>query len=152
MAQLLGMWHQVCRDMDCLHHKSYGHIRVFFRASCSWRSEGLFGQCFSVAPLLNVLRRLPCLGSFSVVQGVRHIEMPPWLGSYSVYSQIRHLKGQLKSPLMKVKEESEKAGLRLNIQKTKIMGSNLITSWQINGAIMETVTGFIFLVLQNHLR
>jgi len=78
--------------------------------------------------------------------------MPPWLGSYSVYPQIRHLKGQLKSPLMKVKEESEKAGLKLNIQKTKIMGSNLITSWQIDGAIMETVTGFIFLVLQNHLR
>ena len=49
---------------------------------------------------------------------------------------------ELKSPLMKVKEESEKVGLKLNIQKTKIMASGPITSWQING---ETVTGFIFL-------
>ena len=46
---------------------------------------------------------------------------------------------------MKVKEESEKAGLKLNIQKTKIRVSSLITSWQINGATMETVRGFIFL-------
>ena len=53
---------------------------------------------------------------------------------------------------MKVKEESEKAGLRLNIQKTKIMVSTLITSWQIDGETMETVTDFIFLGLQNHCR
>ena len=46
---------------------------------------------------------------------------------------------------MKVKEESEKAGLKLNIQKTKIMASNPITSWQIDGETMETVTDFIFL-------
>ena len=46
---------------------------------------------------------------------------------------------------MKAKEESEKAGLKLNIQKTKIMASGLITSWQINGETMETVTDFIFL-------
>ena len=46
---------------------------------------------------------------------------------------------------MKVKEESEKVGLKLNIQKTKIMASGLITSWQINGETMETVTDFIFL-------
>ena len=46
---------------------------------------------------------------------------------------------------MKVKEESEKAGLKLNIQKTKIMASGPINSWQINGEIMETVTDFIFL-------
>ena len=47
---------------------------------------------------------------------------------------------ELKSLLMKVKEESEKAGLKLNIQKTKIMASSLITSWQIDGETMETVT------------
>ena len=47
---------------------------------------------------------------------------------------------------MKVKEESEKAGLKLNIQKTKIMASSPITSWQIDGETMETVTDFIFLV------
>ena len=51
---------------------------------------------------------------------------------------------ELKSLLMKVKEESEKVGLKLNIQKTKIMASGLITSWQIDGETMETVTDFIF--------
>ena len=50
---------------------------------------------------------------------------------------------ELKSPLMKVKEESEKAGLKLNIQKTKIMASSPITSWHIDGETMETVRDFI---------
>ena len=53
--------------------------------------------------------------------------------------------GKLKSLLMKVKEESEKVGLNLNIQKTKIMASGPITSWQIHGETMETVADFIFL-------
>ena len=53
---------------------------------------------------------------------------------------------ELKSFLMKVKEEIEKAGLKLNIQKTKIMATGPITSWQIDGETMETVTDFIFLV------
>ena len=52
---------------------------------------------------------------------------------------------ELKSLLMKVKEESEKVGLKLNIQKTKIMASSPITSWQIDGETMETVRDFIFL-------
>ena len=52
-------------------------------------------------------------------------------------------KGELKSLLMKVKEESEKVGFKLNIQKTKIMASGPITSWQIDGETMETVTDFI---------
>ena len=52
---------------------------------------------------------------------------------------------ELKGLLMKVKEESEKVGLKLNIQKTKIMASSPITSWQIDGETMETVTDFIFL-------
>ena len=52
---------------------------------------------------------------------------------------------ELKSLLMKVKEESEKAGLKLSIQKTKIMASSPITSWQIDGKTMETVTDLIFL-------
>ena len=59
---------------------------------------------------------------------------------------------ELKSLLMKVKEESEKAGLKLNIQKTKIMASNPITSWQIDGETMETVTDFILGELQNYCR
>ena len=54
-------------------------------------------------------------------------------------------KGEPKSLLMKVKEESEKAGLKLNIQKTKIMASGPITSWQIDGETVKRVTGFIFL-------
>ena len=54
-------------------------------------------------------------------------------------------KEELKSLLMKVKEETEKAGLKLNIQKTKIMASDPITLWQIDGKTMETVTDFIFL-------
>ena len=56
----------------------------------------------------------------------------------------------LKSLLMKVKEESEKVGLKLSIQKTKIMASGLITSWQIDGESVETMTDFIFWGLQNH--
>ena len=58
---------------------------------------------------------------------------------------VAESKEELKSLLMKVKEESEKAGLKLNIQKTKIMTSAPITSWQIDGKKLETVTDFIFL-------
>ena len=58
---------------------------------------------------------------------------------------------ELKIPLMKVKEESEKVGLKFNIQKTKIMASGPITSWQIGGETTETVTGFIFLGSKNPL-
>ena len=57
-------------------------------------------------------------------------------------------KEELKSLLMKVKEESEKAGLKLNIQKTKIMASCPITSWQLDGETVKTVTDFIFLVFR----
>ena len=63
-------------------------------------------------------------------------------------------KDALKNLLMKVKEEGEKTGLKLNIQKTKIMASGPITSWQVDGETMETVTDFFFLGggLQNHCR
>ena len=60
-------------------------------------------------------------------------------------------KGGLKSLLVKVKEDSEKIGLKPNIQKTKIMATSLITSWQIDGGTMETVTDYYF-GLQNHCR
>ena len=59
---------------------------------------------------------------------------------------------ELKSLLMKVKQENEKIGLKLNIQKTKIMASDPITSWQIDGETMETVTRLYFGGLQNHCR
>ena len=59
---------------------------------------------------------------------------------------------ELKSLLMKVKEESKNVGLKLNIQKTKIMASGPITSWQIDGETVETVSDFIWRGLQNHCR
>ena len=59
---------------------------------------------------------------------------------------------ELKSLLMKVKEESEKVGLKLNIQKMKIMASGAITSWEIDRETVETVSDFIFGGLQNHCR
>ena len=65
---------------------------------------------------------------------------------------VAESKEELKSLLKKVKEESEKVGLKLNIQKTKIMASGPITSWQIVGEKVETVTDFIFFWLQNHRR
>ena len=63
---------------------------------------------------------------------------------------ISESKEELKSLLMKVKEESEKVGLKLNFQKTKIMPSSPISSWQIDGETVETVSDFIFFGLQNH--
>ena len=59
---------------------------------------------------------------------------------------------ELKSLLMKVKVESEKVGLKLNIQKMKIMASSPITSWEIDGETVETASDFIFFGLQNHCR
>ena len=59
---------------------------------------------------------------------------------------------ELKSLLIKMKEESEKDGLKLNIQKAKIMSSGPITSWKIDGETVETVSDFIFWGLQNHCR
>ena len=59
---------------------------------------------------------------------------------------------ELKNLLMKLKEESEKVGLKLNIQKTKIMASGPITSWEVDGATVEIVSDFYFFELQNHCR
>ena len=59
---------------------------------------------------------------------------------------------ELKSLLMKVKEENEKVGLKVNIQKTKMMAYGSITSWEIDGETMETVSDFFFCGLQNHCR
>ena len=59
---------------------------------------------------------------------------------------------ELKSILMKMKEESEKVGLKLNFQKAKIMASSPVTSWEIDGETVETVSDFIFGGLQNHCR
>ena len=64
---------------------------------------------------------------------------------YLYVTLVAEIEEELKSLLMKVKEESEKVGLKLNIQKTKIMASGPITSWQIDGETVETVSDFIFL-------
>ena len=64
---------------------------------------------------------------------------------------MEEIEEELKSLLMKMKEESENVGLKFNIQKTKIMASGPITPWQINGEMVETVTDFIFLI-PNHCR
>ena len=65
---------------------------------------------------------------------------------------MAEIEDELKKLLMTVKEESEKFGLKFNIQKTKLMSSGAITSWQIDGETMETVTEFILGGLQNHCR
>ena len=67
-----------------------------------------------------------------------------FLGEISICTLMAESKEELKSLLMKVKKESEKVGLKLNIQKTKIMASGPITSWQIDGKTVETVTDFIW--------
>ena len=71
---------------------------------------------------------------------------------YADYTTLTAENEELKSLLMKVKEKSEKVGLNLNIQKTKIIASGPITSWQIDGETVETVSDFIFFWLPNHCR
>ena len=78
--------------------------------------------------------------------------LPGEISTTSDTTLIEESEEELKSLLMKVREESEKFGLKLNIQKTKIMASGLIISWQTDGVTMETVTGFIFLGSKNHCR
>ena len=77
VVQLLGLrrpWQrQAFRDTNYLQGRSYGSIRVFFQASCRWRSEGLFGQSFSVALPIQALKGAPWVGSYSVVQCVRRL-------------------------------------------------------------------------------
>ena len=82
-----------------------------------------------------------------------------WPGEISITSDnaddttlMTESEEEINSLLMKVKEESEKVGLKLNIQKTKIMASGPITSWKIDGETMETVTDFIFWAFQNDCR
>ena len=73
----------------------------------------------------------------------QHLSLSNYLFSCLV-SCLAESEGELESHLMKVEEESEKVGLKLNIQKTKIMASGTITSWEIDGETVETVTDFIF--------
>ena len=79
----------------------------------------------------------------------RNINNPRYADNTTLMAESEE---ELSSLLMKVKEESEKAGLKLNIQKTKILASSPITSWQINEGKIETVTDFVFLDPPNHCR
>ena len=99
---------------------------------------------------------LPCLFNFYAEYIMRNTGLEEAQAGIKIARTINNLRyagdttlmaesEELKSLLIKVKEESEKVGLKLNIQKTKIMASGPITSWQINGETMETVTDFIFL-------
>ena len=75
---------------------------------------------------------------------MHHLDLKLFFAALKIFN-IQNLKFVRLELLMTVKEESEKVGLKFNIQKMKIMASGLITSWQINGETMETVTDFIFL-------
>ena len=79
----------------------------------------------------------------------RNINNPRYADDTTLMAETKE---ELKSVLMKVKEENEKVGLKLNIQKTKIMASGPITSWQIDGETMKTARDFILGGLQNHCR
>ena len=79
--------------------------------------------------------------SFPRIYPSLHLHLPPFLTS--LFRSMAESEEELKSLLMKVKEESEKFGLKLNIRKTKIMASGPITSWQIEGKTVETVSDFI---------
>ena len=92
-------------------------------------------------------RRAAPTGPVSIPFPVRFVLMTTFYADDTTL--MAESKEELKSLLMKVKEESEKVGLKLNVQKTKIMASGPITSWQIDG---ETVTDFILGELQNHCR
>ena len=107
----------------------------------------------------------PCLINFYAEYIVRNAGLEETQGGIKIAGRnINHLRyaddttlvaeseEELKSLLMKVKEESEKVGLKLDIQKTKIMASGPITSWQIDGEIVETMSDFILGGLQNHCR
>ena len=98
------------------------------------------------------IKAVYCLPAYLTYMQSMSYKMPGWMkhklvsrlpGEISIISDMQMT--PLKSLLMKVKEENEKAGLKLSIQKTKIMASGPITSWQIDGETMETVTDFIFL-------
>ena len=97
VAPLLGLWgpwqRQVCRNTHCLCRRSYGPIRVFYQTSCSWQSEGLFGQSFSVALPVQAFRGHPCLpGVLLYCSECQAHRRAPWLGSYSIDEHISHLK------------------------------------------------------------
>ena len=101
-------------------------------------------------PCLTLRDPVDCSLPGSSIHGIFQARVPEWVAiAFSGYTDdttpMAESKEELKSLLMKVKDESEEIGLKLNIQKTKILAFGPITSWQIHGETMETVTDFIFL-------
>ena len=107
-------------------------------------------------PLATPTVLLGCLLSWTCGISSRLLQQSAATAPYLRYADdttlIAESEEELKTLLMKVKEESEKVGLKLNIQKTKIMASGPITSWEIDGETVETVSDFILGGLQNHCR
>ena len=125
------------------------------------RSKHGMTDCFQIGK--GVHQGIYCHPAYLTFMQSTSCEMPGWM-KHKLESRLpgeisypddttlmAESKEKLKSLLMKVKDESEKAGLKLNIQKTKIIASSPITSWQMDGETMETVTLY-FLGLQNHCR
>ena len=128
------------------------HRRKPTRLLCPWDFPGkntgvgchFLLQCVKVKLLSHVqLLATPWTVAYQAPPPMGFPRQEYWSG-VPLPSPITESEEELKSHLMKVKEESEKTGLKLNIQKTKIMASSPITSWQINGETMERVTDFIF--------
>jgi len=128
----------------------------------NWKILKEMGLSDHLTCLLRYIKAVYCHPAYLTYMQRTSCKMPGWM-KHKLNSRLRNInnlryaddttlmaesKGELKSLLMKVKEESEESGFKLNIQKTKIMASGPITSWQIEGETIETVTDY-FLRLQN---
>ena len=127
-----------------------GHLHTFFGKVCKSSEHfeielfiGLMWSCMSCLYIFYINTLLDILTAGRNINNLRYTD------NTTITAESEE---ELKSLLMKVKEESEKVGLKLNIQKTKIMASGPITSWEIDGEAVETVSDFIFGGLQNHCR
>ena len=125
----------------------------FQNFSISFRLSNLFHKILPYLPVLYIFKRNDCFTDFLGCSSVPFIFALDFIISFVLLTLVL-LCSSLSNQrlLMKVKEESEKVGLKLNIQKTKIMASGPITSWQIDGERVETVSDFISEGLQNHCR
>ena len=133
--------------LTCLLRNLYAHQNATVRTgpgTTDWFQigKGVHQGCILSPCLFNIIRKA---GQEEAKAGIkiagRNINNLRYADDTTLMAESEE---ELKSFLMKVKEESEKVGLKLNIQKTKIMASGPITSWEINGKTMETVSDFIF--------
>ena len=132
-------------------------VKGFSRVDEAERDVFLEFPCFLYDPanVGNLTSGSPAFSkpSLNIWKFTVHVLLKPaWIILSITLLACEMMEEELKRLLMKVKEESEKIGLKLSIQKTKIMASGLITLWQIDGETMESVTDFISGGLQNHCR